>query len=166
MYHIIVQPCLLVKWNIICKATNKKPLSACAALHFGLWKGGPCWNRLRCGTGWSVSEIQGEGAQHIATFRVLFFRRWLKSVISHMVWKRPVSLASKLLFKYTIHSTTETVLPNLSKYSHMLKDGINIIYCQQFSSDYMECLPAAWSKCPSLHYGLYCLCLMEWSVKI
>lgn len=36
---------------------------------------------------------------------------------------------AKLLFKYTIHSTTETVLPNLSKYSHMLKDGINFIYC-------------------------------------
>lgn len=61
-------------------------------------------------------------------------RRWFE--------KKIVSLASKLLFKYTIHGTTETVLPNLSKYSHILKDGINIIYGKPFTSDYMECLPA------------------------
>lgn len=51
-------------------------------------------------------------------------------------------LANKLLFKYTIHCYTETVLPNLSKYSHMLKDGINIIYSKPFTSDYMEWFPA------------------------
>lgn len=43
----------------------------------------------------------------------------------------------------TIHFTTETVLPNLSKYSHMLKDGINIIYSKPFTSDYMEWFPAS-----------------------
>lgn len=64
-------------------------------------------------------------------------------ILLHMVWKKnPVLLASKLLFKYTIRGTTETVLPNLSKYSHVLKDGINIIYSKRFTSDYMECLPA------------------------
>lgn len=66
----------------------------------------------------------------------------ISHLLAYGLKKKIVSLASKLLFKYTIHGTTETVLPNLSKYSHILKDGINIIYGKPFTSDYMECLPA------------------------
>lgn len=81
---------------------------------------------------------------------IVFFERWMQSVIFfHMVLKGGKGtretlglLASKLLFKYTIRSTTETVLPNLSKYSYMLKDGINIIYSKPFTSDSMEWFPA------------------------
>lgn len=111
---------------------------------FQMWKKQACWNNLRHGySRISLGNPEGRGAQCIITFHILFFKRWMQSVIfSHMVWKKLVVLASKLLFKYTIHGTTETVLPNLSKYSHILKDGINIIYSKPFTSDYMECLPA------------------------
>lgn len=92
----------------------------------------------------SVLVIQKGGVPSVLLRFVYYFSRDGCNQSSSRIRfeKKIVSLASKLLFKYTIHGTTETVLPNLSKYSHILKDGINIIYGKPFTSDYMECLPA------------------------
>lgn len=128
MYRIIVQPCLPVKWNIICKATNRKAsLSMCSfTLRFverkTMLKSFEVWHR--------VVSLGNPVGRVLSTLPFTHcFQEMAEISHLYMNWKRLVLLAMKLLFKYTIHSTTETVLPNLSKYSHMLKDGINIIYC-------------------------------------